>query len=105
MKVTVNVAKRRTPANADREKFAPAPPFLREKSAQPIGGQRANQLPHLSSQAMCPSNEPLTVQERVNTALLRKWMEIAYPAGKAVAHLCVPGNQLIAPATFSTAHP
>ena len=54
---------------------------------------------------MCRSNEPLTVQERVNTDLVREWMEIAYTAGKAVAHLCVPGNQLIAPATFSTAHP
>ena len=101
----MNVAKRRTPANADREKFAPAaPPFLREKSAQPTGGQRANQLPH-PSQAMTRSNEQPTVQERADTDLVREWMEIAYTAGKAVAHLCVPGNQLIAPTTFSTAHP
>ncbi|KAJ3023931.1 hypothetical protein HKX48_009139 [Thoreauomyces humboldtii] len=45
-----------------------------------------------------------TAQEEKNIALAKAYMDIAYTpgkaSGKAVKHLCAPGNKFIAPGTF-----
>jgi predicted ester cyclase len=48
--------------------------------------------------------EPYSPREQANIELVKEYMLIAYSPGEAsadaVAHLCAPGNRMIAPTTF-----